>query len=204
MNKGIAKAQGEYLSFMNSGDTFYEAETLQKVFKKERTADILYGNYLQVSDTHSQFISYPNPMDFYSFYNCMICHQAMLIKAWWLKEKGYDENMKICADWKHLLWMALKGATFEHVGVGMCRYEMGGLSSVQKEQYQQEWEQVRQTIPETIRLSMDLCYVGSRHTVRTKFLIDKGGIVSTITKIVLAILDKLFLRMDFSKYPYCD
>ena len=204
MNKGIAKAKGEYLNFMNSGDTFYEAETLQKAFSEERTADILYGDYLQVSDAHSKLINYPNPIDFYSFYNCMICHQALMIKACWLKEQGYDESMKICSDWKHLLWMALKGATFEHVGVPVCRYDMGGISSTQDELYQREKEQVRLTIPETVRLSMDLCYVGSRHTVRAKLLLDKGGIVAIITKVVLAILDKLFIRMDFTKYPYCD
>lgn len=43
MNKGIMRAKGEYLNFMNSGDCFACEETLLGVFGKLRTADILYG-----------------------------------------------------------------------------------------------------------------------------------------------------------------
>lgn len=43
MNKGIVRAKGEYLNFMNSGDCFACEETVAEVFGKNRTADILYG-----------------------------------------------------------------------------------------------------------------------------------------------------------------
>ena len=49
MNKGIVRAKGEYLNFMNSGDCFACEETLAGVFGRERTADILYG-YVAVDD----------------------------------------------------------------------------------------------------------------------------------------------------------
>ena len=43
MNKGISVAQGEYCFFLNSGDTFYEDDTLKKalLFLKE---DFVCGN----------------------------------------------------------------------------------------------------------------------------------------------------------------
>ena len=43
MNKGIMRAKGEYLNFMNSGDCFACKETLAGVFNKPRKEDILYG-----------------------------------------------------------------------------------------------------------------------------------------------------------------
>ena len=43
MNKGIVRAKGEYLNFMNSGDCFVKKETLAGVFGEERKVDILYG-----------------------------------------------------------------------------------------------------------------------------------------------------------------
>ena len=46
MNKGIVRAKGEYLNFMNSGDCFASENTLTEVFCTPQTADILYGYML--------------------------------------------------------------------------------------------------------------------------------------------------------------
>ena len=46
MNKGITKAKGEYLNFMNSGDCFVCDSTLMDVFFKEISADIVAGPVL--------------------------------------------------------------------------------------------------------------------------------------------------------------
>lgn len=206
MNKGIAQAKGEYMNFMNSGDTFYEAETLQKVFIMDRIADVLYGDRLKVYTDHVELQTYPLAMEFYCIAYGMICHQALIIKSSWLKEKRYDESLRICADWKHLLEMAIRGATFKHVGVTICRFDMEGKSSTDNKQFQEEWDNVFEGIPETIRKSMGhlKSFAGNRHTVRARLLLEKGGFISFITKVFLAFFDKLFLNTNFKKYPYCD
>ena len=43
MNKGINLAKGEYLLFLNSGDSLNVPTTLSEVFSKEIETDILYG-----------------------------------------------------------------------------------------------------------------------------------------------------------------
>ena len=206
MNKGIAKAHGEYLNFMNSGDTFYEAETLNAIFSKKRIGDILYGDCMKVFEHHKELLCYPHLIEIYTLFGRTICHQAMMIRRLLLKDSGYDESYKICADYKHLLEMTLKGATFEHVGVTVCQYDMSGISSNNNKQFQQEWNEVQHVLPETIRLSMVHLngYAGSRHTVRARLLLERGGCVSLLTKVILALFDKLFIKKDFTKYPYCD
>lgn len=206
MNKGIAKAKGEYLNFMNSGDSFYEADTLMKVFVKGRKADILYGDCLRLYENREVLHRYPQPLELYSLYSGPICHQAMMIRSSLLKDTGYDETFKICADYKHLMEMGLKGATIEYVGVPVCRYDMSGISSAYDEQFKREWEIAHQVFPERIRLSMEHLkkYAGNRHTVRTRLLLDRGGFAAFITKAVLLLLDKIFIRKDFTDYPYCN
>lgn len=206
MNKGITKAQGKYLSFMNSGDTFYDKDTLNDVFSKERSSDILYGDCLQVFEHYKKLLSYPQPMELYTIYGCPLCHQAMIIRTSLLKNRGYDESYKICADYKHLLEVTMRGATYEHVGIVVCQYDMNGISSNYRDLFQREWDEAHQVFPETTRLSMEHLnvYAGSRHTVRARKLLERGGLVTVLTKVVLFILDKIFLRTDFTNYPYCD
>ncbi len=206
MNKGIAKANGEYLNFMNSGDTFYNANTLNDVFSKERRGDILYGDCLLGFGQHNILRRYPQPMELYAIYARPICHQAMMIRSPLLKAFGYDETFNICSDYKHLMENAIKGATFEHVGIAICQYDMGGISSHYDEQFKREWNEAHQVLPETVCLSMEHLkkYAGNRHTVRTRLLLDRGGFVAWVTKTVLFVLDKLFIRKDFTDYPYCN
>ena len=49
MNKGIVRAKGEYLNFMNSGDYFVSDKTLAKVFSREINVDILYGYVIEAN-----------------------------------------------------------------------------------------------------------------------------------------------------------
>ena len=46
MNKGMAKAKGEYLNFMNSGDWFLDKDTLRKVVEliSAEKSDVFYGD----------------------------------------------------------------------------------------------------------------------------------------------------------------
>lgn len=58
MNKGIKAATGEYLVFLNAGDSLYAPDTLNKLhdFIGENRPDILYGE-TAIVDSDRRFIA---------------------------------------------------------------------------------------------------------------------------------------------------
>ena len=47
MNKGVRLAQGQWIIFMNAGDTFASTDTLQRVFQEPQEADVIYGDVIK-------------------------------------------------------------------------------------------------------------------------------------------------------------
>lgn len=128
MNKGIAKAQGEYMNFMNSGDCFYEKDTLQKVFSTKREADILYGNVNCITNCNNYFLSYPKELSTPYFLYRGLCHQASFIKTSLLKDKKYCEDFKIVSDWQRFFEWFREGKTYKHIDLIIADFDTTGIS----------------------------------------------------------------------------
>lgn len=129
MNKGTRQAKGDYLIFMNSGDTFYDDNVLAKVTAQEHTADVLYGDWVRIyEDGHPVEIKAPDIFSLHFICSDNVCHQAMFIRNEVMKESPYDETYKLYADWAKWIELTLKKCTFEHLPYNICYYMMGGLS----------------------------------------------------------------------------
>lgn len=201
MNKGIAKAQGEYLNFMNSGDCFYERETLQKVLSEKRQSDIIYGDWLQIFKDHEVVSHFSDIAGIYSIEKNNICQQSMFVKSQLLKENGFDESYRLYADWKRWIQAALDCGTFLFVPIIICRYDMQGISStdpnttsekarIRKELYSSMFLNTLNTID---------YYNDTRAIVRLQAFLKKGGVIAWLLKSILKVCDRMFLRIDFKK-----
>ncbi|MEO0473000.1 MAG: glycosyltransferase family 2 protein [Bacteroidota bacterium] len=84
MNKGISKARGQYLNFMNAGDYFHHPEVLAEVSKVVQTGhpDIVYGKVVKQSGEDPPFYyEQGEPLSNKSFFlGNPMCHQAMFIQ----------------------------------------------------------------------------------------------------------------------------
>lgn len=151
MNKGIAKAKGEYLNFMNSGDCFYDEHTLENVFSQELNADLVYGDWIHVYDNEERFVSAPQKGFNATVYIENVCHQSMLIRSHILKQRGYDENMSILADWKRAIEMSQAGNTFRYIPYTISRIDAtDGLSWHKTPQMNDEYTQLLNLMPDKI------------------------------------------------------
>lgn len=131
MNKGIKKAQGDYLNFMNSGDCYHESTTLAQVFDgKEYDAKVIYGNSIYLNDKCEKSIISPDVMslDYLVFHS--ICHQSTFIKKDIFTKYGYyDEDLRIVSDWKLFLLLLLNDESFQYVDVYFSNCDDAGIST---------------------------------------------------------------------------
>ena len=157
MNKGISHAQGDYLLFLNSGDTLYEQDTLQKVFNKHIDADVLYGNALFDNGKHPFVFKYDEQLTAKSLYKYSLNHQSSFIKTTLLKEHGlYDERFAITADWKRFMEMFLSGCKFVYLPFVISRYDTHGISSVNQDKVRTERKQwIKELVPDYVSDVLD-------------------------------------------------
>jgi len=195
INKGISHCSGEYVSCMNSGDTFFDDHTIQRIFSTEHHADVLYGDWLQVYSDHSSMQRFPSPFGIHDFWAHNICHQAMFVKTSVLRTDGFDESFRLLADYKRWIELVLRGAEFEYLGVPVCRYNMNGISTNASQLLCEEQKRARQAFPPAVVNTVQhLWHYENFHQVqRMEALLEKRGIVAFVTKIVLKVLTRLFL-----------
>ena len=75
MNKGIGKASGEYLNFMNSGDTFHSSSALETISDLHSDDDIIIGGYYETEKGVSHTIP-PHDVTLLTLLKYTINHQA--------------------------------------------------------------------------------------------------------------------------------
>ena len=128
MNKGIDLATGEWINFMNAGDSFYESDTIEKFVKLyDNQSDIVYGKSQIFSDA-GIYINNPMPLSAENY--LPTCHQAFFVKTDLLKSAHFDTKYKICADRKFFYDAYKMKRKFQYIPLIICNYEdVNGFSS---------------------------------------------------------------------------
>src|SRR3569833_721890 len=140
-NKGLAAATGDYVIFMNSGDEFYEADTVTAVFSAGDDADIYYGE-TEMMDADGQSLGqrrHKAPLQFTwrSFkYGMSVSHQAIYIKRSLLEP--YDRRYQLSSDIDWIIRAAKKAKKIVNVNRYVAKYLVGGMS---KKKHRQSLEE---------------------------------------------------------------
>lgn len=105
MNKGIGMAKGQYLIFLNAGDSFHAPDTLQRiadVIRDNDTPGIVYGQTELVDADRNvlgpRHLDAPEVLTYESFKEGMlVCHQAFVVLA--RIAPLFDLKYKLSADY---------------------------------------------------------------------------------------------------------
>jgi glycosyltransferase involved in cell wall biosynthesis len=132
MNKGIQKATGEYLLFLNSGDHLFSSTVLLENHEFLKEKDLLYFNIEVVECAQISIKSYPDTLTFHYFTTHSLPHPATFTRATVFNQVGlYDEELKIASDWKFSILSICKfGCTYAKIDKTMSVFYLDGQSSI--------------------------------------------------------------------------
>lgn len=136
MNKGLAKATGDYILFLNSDDYFYSNKGLEKSIKTilKNNADFSYAECTYLTGFDRLYgILKTSPESF--FVRMPFSHQTLLVKKDLMaKLNNFDTNFNSAGDYDFIVRLFLSGAKGVKTNCNFIAYRLGGLSDTNQEQ----------------------------------------------------------------------
>ena len=134
MNKGIASAAGDWIYFLNAGDTLDSFKTIEnlKLGNISNEVDVIYGDF-NVIESQNLLKKLHKTTEFINInflLKSTICHQALIFRTMLFREYGgYEVRYKICSDYDKLFQIFLAGKLIKKIDLTICNYLDGGISS---------------------------------------------------------------------------
>lgn len=136
MNKGMRLATGDYLCFLNAGDSFHEDDTLQQMVHTLRELtelpDVLYGE-TELVDAEGHFVRMrrlqaPEHLTWRSFrHGMLVCHQAFFAKR--TLAEPYDLRYRFSADFDWCIRIMKKSKVLHNTHLTLIDYLEEGMTT---------------------------------------------------------------------------
>lgn len=147
MNRGLARATGDYVLFLNAGDAIAEAGTLSRLAVALRDApppDLLYGDAYEKGEGGWQR---KRARETKWLWYGMICHHpAILYRRAVLAGLTYDRRYRVAADYAFTLEALGRARTVRRLAVPICRVEPAGLSAREAARGRREQARIRRAL----------------------------------------------------------
>lgn len=134
MNRGIVRAAGDYVIFLNSGDVFCDNMVLKQASHiiKQNGYGIYYGVAYKVCKSRNigkiDYGSDKRP-DLMKLLNAFAPnHQATFAPLSCMKRFYFDESYKYCADLDWIIRCYKHGIRLINMGFPICRFDLSGVS----------------------------------------------------------------------------
>lgn len=125
MNKGARLATGDFVIFMNAGDTFASTHVLDRLSPYFNGADVVYGSVVRNGVVKPA----EEPHNGHRMY---FCHQSALTRRDCLLEYPFDTNHRMSADFKQFKQLYLAGKNFVRTDIPVANFDLTGVSNAQR------------------------------------------------------------------------
>ena len=145
MNKGIKRASGDFIVFINGNDSFkdnFVLEDIAKIYKKYQSAELIIGNVdLYKNEKFQRKTYHHNIQTIYDFQKKLYTHQGIFYSKKIFQKYGtYNENLKIISDNLLNAKILLNRDFIVYTKRTVANFTLGGLSSNVEHRKQQEKE----------------------------------------------------------------
>ena len=140
MNKGLKLASGDYVWFINAGDTLYSGDTVQEIADKldeKNLPDIIYGE-TQIVDEQDvplamRRLKAPEKLSWKSFnMGMLVCHQSFLVKR--EIAAPYDLQYRFTADYEWCIRCLKQADAIFNTHLILSRFMEAGVSAANRKE----------------------------------------------------------------------
>lgn len=201
-NKGIKIASGEYILFLNSGDTLVNESTIQNLLNLIKDSGfakfgIYYSDVLLKKGNQIQKKIYMKQLSHFYLCNEIINHQSQIIQTKILQKNLFDLRYKLAADYELFLRLVFKKKiNYKHLDMTISIYDLSGISTTEAgiAKYLNEHSEIRQAyFPDEINRVLDLQFY--QNSVQSINVLKSETVVRLLT-------NKLYRALE--KYPLID
>ena len=132
MNKGLAKATGDYIQFLNAGDAFIDENSIIDIIECAKMPyDIIYGD-IMLGNEHKNGCHHHKAKEFtlnnlIQYGTGVLCHQAMLVNRRIAPTYNCKYKYKAELNWYFDIWQSKTNITYLHHKRPFVYYYLGGL-----------------------------------------------------------------------------
>lgn len=139
MNKGLQKATGDYVWFINAGDSLFTSDIVQRVAslvqKKKVVPDIIYGETVIVDEEGKSLgqrrLKAPSKLTWKSFrMGMLVCHQSFITKR--SIAPLYDLTYRYSADFDWCIRCMKQAGRIYNTRMTLSNFLDGGVSTTQR------------------------------------------------------------------------
>lgn len=130
MNKGLSRAGGDFVAFLNADDVYLPGAIpaiLDAIRGEGNAVDVLYGDWIGVDASGEE---HARQADHRLRWRYSLCHQAVIARrAIFPTPRGFDLRYRLCADFDLILRWQSAGVSFKRLAQPLVRFSEIGSSA---------------------------------------------------------------------------
>ena len=130
MNKGVAKAIGDYCLFLNSGDELCDSHVIERLQSASFSADIVSCDMYVDGIGRKNLRKSVESVNAYWLYDNSLYHPSTWIRREVLRKCPYHEEFKTISDWVFFFEaLVLQKCSYQHISMAISVFYRDGISN---------------------------------------------------------------------------
>jgi len=163
MNIGLNNSKGQFVQFMNAGDTYFNSESLQSVFneiKKNEDVLMVYGGHQDIFENGEIINKHPRQLDYLN-YGLPTSHQAIFYNQTYINDIKYNLKYNTSADYQFTaeIFIQNRSISASIINKPIIKFFIGGNSTKKQKELLYDCFLIRREILSKSIMNSSIDYV---------------------------------------------